>query len=62
MSKSCRICQHPEDALVDKLLAAGEGPRSIARRVGSTSRLSLSQHRDRCIANAIEQEEVKEKG
>ena len=60
MSKSCRICQHPEVALVDKLLAAGVGPRSIARRVGSTNRLSLSQHRGRCLADQIEK--VKEEG
>ena len=58
--KPCRICQHPEVAFIDKLLQSGIGARSISRRVGSTSRLSLSQHRDRCLADQIEKE--KEEG
>ena len=57
--KSCRICVHPERGLIDKLLAAGVGPRSISRRIGGTSRVSLSRHKE-CLAEQIATEEKEE--
>ncbi len=46
---ACRICEHPERTFIDRLLAQGLAPRAICKRIGRTSRRSLTHHRERCL-------------
>jgi hypothetical protein len=49
----CRICEHPERALVDRVLRVGQSPRSVARRYSDTSRKALTRHRDVCLKDVV---------
>ncbi len=57
--KTCRICEHPERALLDKLLEQGQiPPRALAKRIGLTTRKALTRHRDECVSK--NRERIKE--
>ncbi len=50
--KPCRICSHRERAFIDALLEQGDiAPRSMVKRIGGTTRKSLTRHRDVCLNN-----------
>ncbi len=55
-AKACRICAHPEEAFISKLLAQGLAPRAMAKRIGGTTRKGLAHHRDKCLKTATEHE------
>jgi len=44
----CAICMGMEPETVDRLLAAGYGPRFVAQRWGVTRQV-VAKHRDRCL-------------
>ncbi len=46
---ACRICEHPEEKFITKLLRQGLSPRALCKRIGGTSRRSLTHHRERCL-------------
>ncbi len=48
-AKPCRVCVHPEQAFISKLLAQGLTPRAMAKRIGGTTRKGLAHHRDTCL-------------
>ncbi len=48
-AKPCRVCAHPEEGLISRLLAQGLSPRAICKRIGSTTRRNLTHHRDTCL-------------
>ncbi len=54
--KPCRVCAHPEEAFISKLLRRGLSPRAICLRVGGTTRRNLTHHRDKCLRTATEHE------
>ncbi|MDP9480371.1 MAG: hypothetical protein M3R38_32700 [Actinomycetota bacterium] len=47
--KPCRVCVRPEEAFISKLLRRGPSPRAICRRIGRTSRRSLTHYRERDV-------------
>ncbi len=52
-AKPCRICSHKERRFIDALLAQGNiAPRSMTRRIGNTTRRSLTYHRSVCLQSA----------
>ncbi len=55
-AKLCRVCVHPEEGLISRLLAQGFSPRAMAKRVGGTTRKGLAHHRDTCLKTATEHE------
>ncbi len=56
-AKPCRVCVHPEQAFISKLLAQGLTPRAMAKRIGGTTRKGLAHHRDTCLVLEKGQEE-----
>ncbi len=54
--KACRVCVHPEEKFITKLLRQGLSPRALCKRIGGTSRRSLTHHRDFCLRTATEDE------
>ncbi len=48
-AKPCRICLHPEEAFISKILRRGLSPLAICLRVGGTTRCNLTHHRDTCL-------------
>ncbi len=47
--KPCRVCAHPEEKFITKLLRQGLAPRAICKRIGGTTRRNLTHHRERCL-------------
>lgn len=56
--KTCAICTHVERGYIDKLLEQGLAPRSLARRIGGTTRNRLAHHRDVCLKRNQTDKEV----
>ncbi len=54
--RACRICEHPEQEFISRLLAQGLSPRAMAKRIGGTTRKGLAHHRDTCLKTATEHE------
>ncbi len=50
----CRVCEHPERAVVERALALGQAPRSIRRRYSDLTRRAIQKHRDTCPAKTEE--------
>lgn len=50
--RSCKVCEHPERATIDKTLAVGQSPRSIIRRYAGLSRKAVQRHCDECRAGS----------
>ncbi len=46
---ACRICEHPEEKFITKLLRQGLTPRSMVKRIGGLTRKGLARHRDACL-------------
>ncbi len=56
--KTCRICEHPERKLLDKLLEQGQiPPRALVKRIGLATRKGLIRHRDVCLKANQEKED-----
>ncbi len=55
-AKPCRICVHPEEGLISRLLRQGFSPRAMVKRIGGTTRRNLTHHRDTCLETATEHE------
>ena len=55
-ARPCRICEHPERAVINMLLLAPLAPRAINKRFGTTTRRSLIRHRDLCLKTPEEEE------
>ena len=52
--KPCSVCSHLERRFIDALLLQGDiAPRSMVRRIGGTTRKSLTYHRDTCLKEQI---------
>ncbi len=47
--KPCRVCVHPEEAFISKLLRQGLTPRAMVKRIGGLTRKGLAHHRDVCL-------------
>jgi hypothetical protein len=47
--KPCRVCAHPEVGFISKLLRQGLSPRALCKRIGGTTRRSLTHHRESCL-------------
>ncbi len=47
--KPCRVCAHPEEKFITKLLRQGLTPRAMVKRIGGTTRKGLAHHRDVCL-------------
>ncbi len=48
-AKPCQICGHVERRFIDALLTQGLAPRAMCKRIGGTTRRSLTYHRDTCL-------------
>ncbi len=55
-AKPCRVCVHPEEGLISKLLRRGLTPRAMVKRIGGTTRRNLTHHLDTCLKTANEHE------
>ncbi len=54
--RACRICEHPEEKFITKLLRQGLSPRALCKRIGGTTRRNLTHHRNLCLKTATEHE------
>ncbi len=55
-AKPCRVCAHPEEGLISKLLRQGFSPRAMVKRIGGITRKGLAHHREKCLKTATEHE------
>ncbi len=55
-AKPCRVCAHPEEGLISKLLRRGLTPRAMVKRIGGITRKGLAHHRDTCLKTATKHE------
>ncbi len=54
--KVCRVCVHPEEEFISKLLRQGLTPRAMVKRIGGLTRKGLARHRDACLKTETEDE------
>ncbi len=57
-AKTCKACEHPDRAVIDRALAIGQAPRSIVRRYRYISRLEVQRHRDECLVGGAQKREA----